>query len=886
MHAQHLNHPLVERSKREALLHAAPMLDRAIQAACGAIEEEQRNARSVSRRLQLGDAHAALLRYAPRVRAEFPQVLMQRIEAALREDTQPDPRRRPSSEDSALALLDDTEVARFVEASRLQQSAMPVIERSLGVLDSLMSSVLGLPVVRAELNPFRPDVYCGALLRVLEDQPEAAEVRALWTRHIGRPFAAELHALYEALIALLEASGVEEARYRLRLTEGGGSGASRGGGRGAELAEGAGGAEGGRSGGGGGGATGGGFGSGGAGGAGDATAAQGAHRASVAGSGSARARARAFMPRMDQLSQARPAVGAAMIREFLYRPQWVEEYDEPLPPGYYDAVDAEMGGLARRPQTAFDAAAHALDREQRRSQGVMERPARPVGVELPLPPDDWGENGSVQARARALMELKAKAKKISQVLGLDAVRALIDQVAGDERMLAPVREAFVALEPALLRMALDHPRFFGDEAHPARLFVEAVAQRSFKYNDEFDPEFEHFMQPVRAAVRELVELPVATPKDFEERRLALQTGWKARDDGDHDARMQAQNSMQFAQERQTLADRIAWEFSLRSDLVGVPAVVADFLYRDWSLVIAHAQLTNAGARLDPGGYLAVVSDLLWSVNREQAIKQPARLFEVVPGLIKTLRRGLGMLGKEPAETQAFFDALIRYHDPVLRLRRLRSAQDVEASGFARTGDSWDALPVLEEQAAEQPAPRKAEQPWLGRHEREAAGFEDTADELEWAPPAGPMPAEASAGGAADAAVPVLTETVEPAVDGSVQPSPAAPAAASPADLTESELLTRIRAEVARLRVGDWVDLYVHGVWRRAQLSWMSDNGSLFMFVSHGGRAHSMTQRTCEKLMRLRHLHPVDIDPVVERALKRLSEGADSEIEPSASPTLV
>ena len=34
-------------------------------------------------------------------------------------------------------------------------------------------------------------------------QPEAAEVRALWTRHIGRPFAAELHALYEALIALL-----------------------------------------------------------------------------------------------------------------------------------------------------------------------------------------------------------------------------------------------------------------------------------------------------------------------------------------------------------------------------------------------------------------------------------------------------------------------------------------------------------------------------------------------------------------------------------------------------------------------------------------------------------------------------------------------------------
>ena len=879
MHPEHLNNPLVERSKREALLHAAPMLDRAIQAACGAIEEDQRNARSVSRRLQLGDAHAALLRYAPRLRAEFPQVLMQRIESALRADTQAEPQRRPSSEDSTLALLDDTEVARFVEASRLQQNAMPVIERSLGVLDSLMSSVLGLPVVRAELNPFRPDVYCGALLRVLEDQPETAEVRALWTRHIGRPFAAEMHAVYEALIALLEASGVEEARYRLRLTEGSGSGAGGGGGRGAEVTGG------GDAGSGGSGSAGGGFGSGGSGGSGgvgDAATEQGARRASAAGSRAARARARAFMPRMDQLSQARPAVGAAMIREFLYQPQWVEEYDEPLPPGYYDAVDAEMEGLGRRPPAAFDAAAHALDSEQRRSQSVMERPVRPVGVELPLPPDDWGEHGSVQARTRALMELKSKAKKISQVLGLDAVRALINQVADDERMLAPVREAFVALEPALLRMALDHPRFFGDESHPARMFVEAVAQRSFKYNDEFDPEFEHFMLPVRAAVRELIELPVATPKDFEERRLSLQTQWKQRDDGERETREQAQNSMQFAQERQTLADRIAWEFSLRSDLVGVPAVVADFLYRDWSLVIAHAQLTNTGARLDPGGYLAVVSDLLWSVNREQAIKQPARLFDVVPGLIKTLRRGLDMLGKEPAETQAFFDALIRYHDPVLRLRRLRSAQDVEASGFARTGNSWDALPPLEEQVAEQPAPRKAEQPWLGRHEREAAGFEDTGA-LDWAATAAPTPAEAPAGDAADAAVPVLTEKLEPAVDDPAQP--VAPAAASPAELTESELLTRIRAEVARLRTGDWVDLYVHGRWRRAQLSWMSDNGSLFMFVSHGGRAHSMTQRTCEKLMRLRHLRPVEIDPVVERALKRLSEDADSASEPSAASTL-
>ena len=126
--------------------------------------------------------------------------------------------------------------------------------------------------------------------------------------------------------------------------------------------------------------------------------------------------------------------------------------------------------------------------------------------------------------------------------------------------------------------------------------------------------------------------------------------------------------MHFAQERQALADKVAWEFSLRSDLDRVPAVVADFLFKDWSLVIAHAQLTDTRGQLDPGGYLAVVTDLLWSVKRSAVLKEPRRLFEVVPGVLQTLRRGLEMLGKEPRETDAFFGAQTQYRVVVTHQR--------------------------------------------------------------------------------------------------------------------------------------------------------------------------------------------------------------------------
>ncbi|HNL42563.1 MAG TPA: DUF1631 family protein, partial [Ottowia sp.] len=84
-------------------------------------------------------------------------------------------------------------------------------------------------------------------------------------------------------------------------------------------------------------------------------------------------------------------------------------------------------------------------------------------------------------------------------------------------------------------------------------------------------------------------------------------------------------------------------------------------------------------------------------------------------------------------------------------------------------------------------------------------------------------------------------------------------------------IERARAQLAHLRTGDWVDLKVREQWRRARLHWCSDNGALFMFISRGGQPHSMTRRSCEKLLRARKLRPVESGAVVERALSELPD---------------
>lgn len=887
-----IHSPLIKRARQEAVFAASSAVDRCVESALASLEEAERRAGSVTLRLQLSDAQAGLRKARIELRTAFPARLDQAFTAAL-DNANVDSGQPVAVSEDELTLVEDAEVLRFVEASRLQQTVMPVVEHALARLDSLMSSALGLPVVRAELNPLRPDVVCGVLQEVFEQRPEPADVRSHWVRHFAGPFAQELNRLYDSVADMLEAQGVEEARYRLKLTEGGALPAkstgvdSRGGGGGSGGPGGAGGGSGGGAGGSGGGGVGG-----------DAGAAD------AGGSGTGQ---RVSFPMMGQLAQAMPAVSHAVMRDFLYRPQWIEQYDEPLPAAYYEDVHEQAAAAAAAPADAYNEKAEARARARERALSVVDRPARQVAVDAALSPQQWGDQASAQARTRTLMDLKSQASKVSQVLGLDAVRTLVGQVAGDQRMLAPVREAFVALEPALLRTAMADPRFFGDDSHPARRLIEEVAQRSFKYNDEFAEDFEAFMEPVRQVVREVNTAAEPSKQDFAERMQGLQAQWQAQDAEEKTASEPGMQSMRYAQERQALADKVAWEFGLRSDLEGVPGRVADFLFQDWSLVIAHAQLTAERSQLDPGGYLAVVSDLLWSVKRDVALRQPARLFEVVPSVVSTLRRGLNMLGKEEAETQTFFDALMRYHDPVLRLRRMRSARDAEASGFGRLPTesemmAFDSDPV----PLERPRPRAADQPWLGRAELEAAGFDDLEnmpaplttemalgdefretqppDEFEptqpWSPepavaqPAPPVPVPVNEVGAGF--VPLDLPDTRPAPAAAAVSAPPPPrVAAAPVFESEDEMQARTRATLARLRTGDWVDLKVRTTWRRAQLVWTSDNGSLFMFVSHGGRPHSMTRRTCEKLVRARYLRLVDAGAVVDKALRSLSAKDDA-----------
>jgi hypothetical protein len=76
-----------------------------------------------------------------------------------------------------------------------------------------------------------------------------------------------------------------------------------------------------------------------------------------------------------------------------------------------------------------------------------------------------------------------------------------------------------------------------------------------------------------------------------------------------------------------------------------------------------------------------------------------------------------------------------------------------------------------------------------------------------------------------------------------------------------------------LLTGSWVDLALGGVWVRAQLTWASPHKTLFMFISSGGMAHSMSRRTMDRLRGLSLIRLISDGRVVDHALDAVAQAA-------------
>lgn len=414
----------------------------------------------------------------------------------------------------------------------------------------------------------------------------------------------------------------------------------------------------------------------------------------------------------------------------------------------------------------------------------------------------------------AQREKATSKKKLGRELGEEVVRLMLENLSQDHRLLAGVRRNLKRMEPVLITLSQSDARFFSERQHPARQFMDKITSRSLAFTSEDQPGFSHFQQTLENAVGELTQ-GAGEAATFLRVLRNLEDGWTKEEHEQRQRAEEAARGLLHAEQRNLLAQRLTEDFSERLKDKKVPEIVAVFLRGPWAQVVAESQLRCADGAADTDGYLGLVDDLIWSVQLRLARRNRTRLVDIVPGMLVKMRQGLGLISYPEERIPVFFDELITFHEQAFE--GARPAPTAGAPEKTATG----------EPSALESVGLPVDEFWMADDEAADSGYLQGAHAL------------------------------IPEIEEDETPDPAAQQAWSALNLI----------------TGSWVDLALGGVWVRAQLTWASPHKTLFMFISSGGMAHSMSRRTMDRLRGLGLIRLVSDGRVIDHALDAVAQAA-------------
>lgn len=730
-----------------------------------------------------------------------------------------------------LELMDEDQVQSRVELARALQMTLHAVDPTLPELNTLSCALQGLPVVIPDRNPFRPEMYLRALQASLESVPVSAAVRMVWTQQMCSLLGTELNDFYRFLNHKLKQRGIKPALYTVAQQEA----SSRpvyvpevlpvaappsmgvvGSARGSAPVSGAGLGQGGSV----------------------VPTGSAAGRSVASGSPAASGRrvgAGAPPLYLDALPQSLPgplvardaddasALTVGQLRRLLasdgnargaraaspdasrletFAQQFERRFEAEAEPDEVNHTDFD---------STLPAAFDALSSEREMSQ-VLQRLAQRQGALAPA-----GRPISV----RELREqLRRQGQEVGPLVALEVVALMIDNITRDARLPQVVRQTVRELENPLAQLVVADQRFFSDKAHPARRLLDELTQRSLAFENESAPGFEAFMAPVRQVAEMLGGAAIDGPGPFEVAFKELERTWSEHQEAERRKRDLAVKALLHAEQRNLLATRLRHELKALPGLAQVPAEVSEFLLGPWVQVMAQARLGDRASEGDPGHYLALVDELLWSAQPVLTRRNPGRLTRLIPSLLGRLREGLKTIDYPPVQTSAFLEKLIVLHQAGYRTGVAAPAQAPSElpSAASRPPAELPTASPTEIELDDNPA-------WLAPQEARDSGFLTLPSE---------QPAE-------DEALPLLPPLANEALP--------------------------------TLELGNWVEMNTGRGWQRSQLTWASPHGTLFLFTRPDGSTQSMTRRMRERMMREGLMRVLSTQPVVAGALDEVARTA-------------
>lgn len=272
------------------------------------------------------------------------------------------------------------------------------------------------------------------------------------------------------------------------------------------------------------------------------------------------------------------------------------------------------------------------------------------------------------------------------VMMFDVVAMMFDFILDDKKIPAPMKALIGRLQIPMLKVAILDKAFFARKFHPARKFLNTIAEAAVGWSENQD-RHDALYEKLEAMVERVLN-------EFDERVdvfgdvLAELEEFLDQEDGQAETTASTFADAIQGRERLVLARQCAEERTNRClEKARIHEVVRDFIIGQWKelLFVRHFEEGDEG----PGWLSAVdtMDELVWSVAPKTLDQDRNHLTDILPHLLRRVRDGMKQLGI-PAETSSkFLGALKKLHIAAVRNEDVYDPEEVVEVSISRDAEA-------------------------------------------------------------------------------------------------------------------------------------------------------------------------------------------------------
>ncbi|UGQ48893.1 DUF1631 family protein [Massilia endophytica] len=246
---------------------------------------------------------------------------------------------------------------------------------------------------------------------------------------------------------------------------------------------------------------------------------------------------------------------------------------------------------------------------------------------------------------------------------IDLLTAVFETVFRDQDIAREIRELVLLLQIPVLKAALADKDFFFQEAHPARRLIELLSKMGWEQRrDKADPVYQAMQRSVERIGRD----PQQELQTFSQAVDELEQSIR-QDEQAADKAIAEPIAAALKEERRLTAERNAKDaVALRIGTGEVVAVIETFLENQWTSVLTLAYTVEEAKPGAIRNATETMDDLIWSVKPKITPEQRKQLIGKLPGLLTRLNQWLDAIKWQSEDRLRFFAELADCHASIVR----------------------------------------------------------------------------------------------------------------------------------------------------------------------------------------------------------------------------